>query len=253
MSASAPGSVIERTKAAMRPSSPRSSRISSTTARYSRSSSRMLPSADSRPAAPRPRRRGVLARRSSRRRRRRGAGRSSATARPPPGSRIAIGHLGDRADLRVLVLVLGHEQHTLFVADVDGEGDVHVGEDDDVFQRDEEQAYRVLAHGSRFRADVKCRSWFRNCTDHGQVLRRAVSPPLRRNRVERSRRDAAGEHVRRHADATRAPRHHARDEDAAAPEDEPRVVARRVDPAGLVQDDDARVARANAIELRRRR
>ena len=41
MSASAPGSVIERTNAAMRPSSPRSSRISSTTARYSRSSSRV--------------------------------------------------------------------------------------------------------------------------------------------------------------------------------------------------------------------
>jgi hypothetical protein len=39
VSASAPGSEIERTKAAMRPSSPRSSRISSTTARYSRSSS----------------------------------------------------------------------------------------------------------------------------------------------------------------------------------------------------------------------
>ena len=36
VSASAPGSEIERTKAAMRPSSPRSSRISSTTARYSR-------------------------------------------------------------------------------------------------------------------------------------------------------------------------------------------------------------------------
>ena len=41
VSASAPVSRIERTNAAMRPSSPRSSRISSTTARYSRSSSRV--------------------------------------------------------------------------------------------------------------------------------------------------------------------------------------------------------------------
>src|SRR6185436_2198361 len=39
--------MIERTNAAMRPSSPRSSRSSSTTARYSRSSSRVLPSTGS--------------------------------------------------------------------------------------------------------------------------------------------------------------------------------------------------------------
>ena len=67
------------------------------------------------------------------------------------GEADAVGDLGDGADLRVLVVVLGHEQHALLVADVDGEGDVHVGEDDDVFQGDEQQAYRVLAHGSRFR------------------------------------------------------------------------------------------------------
>ena len=47
VSASAPGSEMERTNAAMRPSSPRSSRIASTTARYSRSSSRIRPSTDS--------------------------------------------------------------------------------------------------------------------------------------------------------------------------------------------------------------
>ena len=41
VSASAPGSVIERRNSAMRSSAPRSSRISSTTARYSRSSSRV--------------------------------------------------------------------------------------------------------------------------------------------------------------------------------------------------------------------
>ena len=74
------------------------------------------------------------------------------------GQADAVRHLGDGADLRVLVVVLGHEQHALLVADVDGEGDVHVGEDDDVFQGDEQQADRVLvlalAHGSRFRTNV---------------------------------------------------------------------------------------------------
>ena len=83
---------------------------------------------------------------------RRGAGDSAMEAvqrdcEPAARQPDAIGDLGDGADLRVLVLVLGHEQHALLVADVDSEGHVHVGEDDDVFQRDEEEAYRVLAHG----------------------------------------------------------------------------------------------------------
>ena len=146
MSASAPGSLIERTKAAMRPSSPRSSRISSTTARYSRSSSRMPPSAvsasgcsststkrrpcESEPAAPAIA--AVQALESD----------GATSAREAD----AVRHLGDGADLRVLVVVLGDEQHALLVADVDGEGDVHVGEDDDVFQGDEQQADRVLVH-----------------------------------------------------------------------------------------------------------
>ena len=149
MSASAPGSEIERTKAAMRPSSPRSSRISSTTARYSRSSSRIRPSArllvgalldvDEEPAlavaAGRARDAAVEA-----------VQRDRATA---AGQAHAIGDLGDRADLRVLALVHGHEQHALLVADVDGEGDVHVGEDDEVFQGDEQQADLLFggAHG----------------------------------------------------------------------------------------------------------
>ena len=123
---------------------------------------------------------------------RRGAGNSTVQAvqrncAPAAGKADPIGHLGDGADLRVLVLVLGHEQHALLVADVDGEGHVHVGEDDDVFQRDEEEAYRVLAHGSRFRADVKCRSWFRNCTDDGKCC---VELSLRRGGTARSARVA---------------------------------------------------------------
>ena len=87
MSASVPGSEIERRKAETRPSSPRSSRISSTTARYSRSRLRVLPSTGTASGALRPRR--TVGRRaaSGRRRRRRGAGPAGQTARPPPGRR----------------------------------------------------------------------------------------------------------------------------------------------------------------------
>ena len=151
MSASAPRSVIERTKAAMRPSSPRSSRISSTTARYSRSSSRIPSSVgllvgalldlDEQPSL-------GVGRCGARDAAMQAVEGNSETAAREPDS---IGDLGDRSDLRVPVVVLGHEQHTLFVADVDGEGDVHVREDDEVVQRDEQQAHRVLGHGSRFR------------------------------------------------------------------------------------------------------
>ena len=53
-----------------------------------------------------------------------------------------VGDLGDGADLRVLAVVLGYEEHALLVPDVDRQGHVHVGEDDDVVKRDEQQ----LAH-----------------------------------------------------------------------------------------------------------
>ena len=56
----------------------------------------------------------------------------------------AVGHAGDGADRGVLALVLRHEQHALLVADLDGQRHVHVGEDDDVVERDEQQ----LGHGS---------------------------------------------------------------------------------------------------------
>ena len=104
---------------------------------------------------------------------RRGAGDSAVEAVQRDGATAAgeadaVGDLGDGADLRVLVVVLGHEQHAILVADVDGEGDVHVGEDDDVFQRDEQKAcgVRVLAHDSLFRTDAIVA--FRNCTDDGK-------------------------------------------------------------------------------------
>ena len=56
----------------------------------------------------------------------------------------AVGHAGDGADRGVLALVLRHEQHAVLVADLDGQRHVHVGEDDDVVERDEQQ----LCHGS---------------------------------------------------------------------------------------------------------
>ena len=55
------------------------------------------------------------------------------------GHAHALAHLGDRADLRVRAFVARDEQHALLVADVDGDRDVHVGEDDEVVQRYEEQ------------------------------------------------------------------------------------------------------------------
>ena len=58
------------------------------------------------------------------------------------GQPHTVCHLGHRADLRVLALVLGHEQHTLFVPDVDRQGHVHVRKDDDVVQWYEQE----LAH-----------------------------------------------------------------------------------------------------------
>ena len=177
------------------------------------------------------------------------------------GETNAVGDLGDGADLRVLVLVLGHEQHALLVADVDGEGHVHVGEDDDVFQRDEEQADRVLAHDSRFR--IECHSWFRNCTDSGKgcVEARQLCVPISAfdapEPLQRQRGDAAGEAIRGPRDAVRAVRHDACDEDASLPEDEPRVVACRRDPARLVEHVDLAVAlgpsrRASAGRVRGR-
>ena len=139
MSASAPGSVIARSQAAMRPSSPRSSRISSTVARYSRSSSRVRPSTatssgllgdlDAQAAA------GVGVR---------GAGDAARDALEhraagAAGEADALGDAGDGADRGVLALVARDEQDALLVAGVDRQGDVHRREDDGVVERDEEK------------------------------------------------------------------------------------------------------------------
>jgi hypothetical protein len=55
-----------------------------------------------------------------------------------------VGHLGHRADLRELALVLGNEQDPLLARHVDRERDAHVGEDDEVFHGDQQQVAHVV-------------------------------------------------------------------------------------------------------------
>src|SRR4029077_19127580 len=149
-------------------------------------------------------------------------GDSATTAGKPD----AVRHLCDRADLRVLVVVLGHEQYAILVADVDGEGDVHVGEDDDVFQGDEKKACGVLglAHDARFRTIAIVGS--------ETVPTRARPAPGRFSSLDSTqtlqgeRGDPPCETVRGRRNPPRAPGHDACDEDATLPEDEPRVVPR---------------------------
>ena len=144
MSASAPGSVIERRKAAMRPSSPRSSRISSTTARYSRSRSRVLPSTGSSSGC------GVTSTRRS--------PEGSVCAAPAiaavqagqghgvaaAGQAHVLGHLGHGAHGGELVALARDQQHALLVAHVDGQRHGHVGEDDRVVHRYQQHGLHVL-------------------------------------------------------------------------------------------------------------
>ena len=139
MSASAPGSRTARTNADTRSSAPRSSRISSTTARYSTSSSRVLRGG------------GVSSGRSSTSTRRRPSGiglggAEHAAVEAGEGDRLgsagqpdALDDLGDGADRRVLrARACGTSTTLLVVADVGGERDVHAREDDDVFEWDEQ-------------------------------------------------------------------------------------------------------------------
>ena len=51
----------------------------------------------------------------------------------------ALADFGDGAHLGVLAVVARNEQNLLLVADVDGDRDVHVREDDEVVERYEEQ------------------------------------------------------------------------------------------------------------------
>ena len=123
----------------MRPSSPRSSRISSTTARYSRLEMTgalvgrhvvlALLDLDEQPAL-----RVGLGRAGDAAVQALDRDRDGASRQPD-----AVGHARDRPDGGVLPLVLGHEENTVLVADVDRQRHVHVGEDDDVVERDEQQ------------------------------------------------------------------------------------------------------------------
>ena len=190
------------------------------------------------------------------------------------GEADAIGHLGDGADLRVLVVVLGHEQHAILVADVDGEGDVHVGEDDEVFQGDEEQTGRVLglAHGSRFRTNGIGSS--EDCTGRARPPSRAWQPRYKRcaracvwaTLASPSLAGSQPSVRRKRCSASAATRPASRSDESETPYDlyvmtpatntppcqktRPGVVARRVDPAGLVEHLDAALGANGRVELR---
>ena len=143
MSASAPGSEIERRKAATRPSSPRSSRISSTTARYSRSSSRIRSppvtpsSSGSTSIASSPS--GPARRCPARPRCRPGQGDGGDAA----GQAAGVDHLGDRADAAVLAVGAREQEDPLGVADVGGDRRGHAGEEDAVVERYEQELHAM--------------------------------------------------------------------------------------------------------------
>ena len=134
MSASGPGSAIERRNAPIRWSAPRSSRISSTTARYSRSSARICSPLGSL----------VLVRLDLDAQVAAGAGAGGPDRRPVQaldGDRLgaagqlhALGHGRDRADAGELVFVARHQDDPLLVAEVEGERDAHTREHDRVVQ-----------------------------------------------------------------------------------------------------------------------
>jgi hypothetical protein len=54
------------------------------------------------------------------------------------GQADAVGHACDGAHCGVFAVVLRHEQDAIFVADVDRQRHVHVREDDNVVERDEQ-------------------------------------------------------------------------------------------------------------------
>ena len=172
MSASAPGSLIERTKAETRPSSPRSSRISSTIARYSRSSSRVRRvSGVARPGARRPRRAGcpcasVWAAPATPRCRP-----LSATARPPPGSRTRSVTSATVPTFAYSLSWRGTSSTRSSVPDIDGQRHVHVGEDDDVFQGYEQHRAQLITPCSSVHTHI-------NYKKHTGIPSRAVAVAL---------------------------------------------------------------------------
>ena len=78
-----------------------------------------------------------------------GAGRADAAAvqalerdgAAAAGKAHVLDHVGDGADAGELVALAGHEHHALGVTGVDGQGHVHVGEDDGVVDGDQEKIF----------------------------------------------------------------------------------------------------------------
>ncbi len=78
------------------------------------------------------------------------------------GQADRAGHVGDRADLRVLAVLARDEQHALLAGRVDREVDVHRREDDGVVQRDEQQLLHVVQGLPRFVACTTISTRLRN-------------------------------------------------------------------------------------------
>ena len=107
------------------------------------------------------------------------------------GQPHTVRHLGHRADLCILTVALGDEQHALFVADVDRQGHVHVGEDDDVVERDEQQLahYRFTLLGVHW--DIGHTSTnYKKCTDIPRSARSSRSNLTERVQTAGSRRES---------------------------------------------------------------
>ncbi len=64
---------------------------------------------------------------------------------PAAGQAHAVQHLGHGADAREVVVMARNEQHAFGVADVHGQCQVHVREDDGVFQRHEYQCFQSFS------------------------------------------------------------------------------------------------------------
>ena len=64
-------------------------------------------------------------------------------AAPAAGQADGVGDLGDRADLGVLPIVPGHEQHALFAGGINRQVDVHRREDDGVVEGNEKKLGHV--------------------------------------------------------------------------------------------------------------
>ena len=163
--------MIERTNAAMRPSSPRSSRSSSTTARYSRSRSRVRPSTGSSSGCASTSTRRLPVGTGARPAADPGldAGPREATARPPPGSRTCSTTSATVPTEANSSPFRRNEHHALLGADVDRQRHCH-GREDEPSRPPGPAAWSPL-HSSKFWGGSSA------CNDVSEYRDKQVPPP----------------------------------------------------------------------------